>query len=197
MKRYGHAPPTPRTTMKRTLLALLLSAAIAPFATAQVRALTLSEMVEVADQGVFGQILSKRVQRLDALDGRTLYYTTLVVEGRQLADGTPVRVEVAFPGGFINEEEGYWHSESPSADETRVGSEIIAFYKWSPGMGGALDANWLYANHGGLFRTVAGPADHVVLGRGEGYAIAKNIRLNDLDQSVAKIRVEQAQKKSR
>ena len=170
---------------------------LGPALGAQVRALTLSEMVEVADQGVFGQILSKRVQRLDALDGRTLYYTTMVVEGRQLADGTPVRVEVAFPGGFINEEEGYWHSESPSADETRVGSEIIAFYKWSPGMGGALDANWLYANHGGLFRTVAGPADHVVLGRGEGYAIAKNMRLSDLDQSVAKIRVEQAQKKSR
>lgn len=186
--------------MKNLVRAALTALALAAGASAlgaQVRALTLSEMVEVADQGVFGQILSKRVTRLDALDGRTLYYTSMTIEGRQLADGTPVRVEVAFPGGFINEEEGYWHSESPGADETRVGSEIIAFYKWTPGMGGALEANWLYANHGGLFRTVQGPSGHVVLGRGDGYAVAKNVRLTDLDQAVAKIRVEQAQKKSR
>ena len=186
--------------MKNLVRAALSALALAVGASAlgaQVRALTLSEMVEVADQGVFGQILSKRVTRLDALDGRTLYYTSMTIEGRQLADGTPVRVEVAFPGGFIHEEEGYWHSESPGADETRVGSEIIAFYKWTPGMGGALEANWLYANHGGLFRTVQGPSGHVVLGRGDGYAVAKNVRLTDLDQAVAKIRVEQAQKKSR
>lgn len=183
--------------MKRFLVALLLSAALAPAAGAQVRALTLSEMVEVADQGVVGQILSKRVARIDAPDGRTLYYTTMTLGGRLLADGTPIQVDVSFPGGFVSEEEGYWHSESPGADETVVGSWIVAFYKWTPGMGGALNANWLYANHGGLFRTLEGPGGQVVLGRGQGYAVAKNVRVLDLEQSVKQIRVEQAQKKSR
>jgi len=179
------------------LTALLLALALGTQAEAQVKALTLPEMVAASDHGVFGRILSKRVARIDAADGRTLYYTTMTVEGRMLDDGTPVRLDVSYPGGFLNEEEGYWHSESPGADETRVGSDVVLFYKWTAGMGGALQANWLYANHGGLYRTVVGPKGPMALGRGQGYAVARNLQVSDLEASVQRIRIEEAQERNR
>ena len=99
------------------------------------------------------------------------YFTTMTIEGSLLGDGTAVTVDVSFPGGFINEEEGVWNSESPSADETAVGQRIVAFYTWHGGIGGRNEANWLHTNHGGLYRTVEGPSGRVVLGRGQGYAV--------------------------
>ena len=180
---------------------LLLAALCASFGTlgvhAQVRSLDLSEMVAVSDRGVYGQIVSKRVSRVDAADGRVLYFTTMTIEGRHLSDGTPVRIDVSYPGGFVSEEEGYWHSESPGNEETRVGSHIVAFYKWFNGMGEAHATNWLYANHGGLYQTVEGPKGSMVLGRGQGYAVSKNVRVTDLEASVKQIRAEQAKQRNR
>lgn len=180
-------------TLAATAAALACSASLA---TAQVRALTLPEMVNESDQAVYGEITSKRVQKIVAEDGRELFFTTLTVEGRLMHDATPITVEVAFPGGFIGDE-GYWHSESPSADETRVGTRIVAFYKWFAGMGEAHSANWLYANHGGLYRTVDGPRGTMVLGRGESYAVSKNLALDDLEASVTKLRAERARRQGR
>jgi hypothetical protein len=40
------------------------------------------------------------------------------------------------------------------------------------------------AAHGGLYRTVDGLSDSVVLGRGAGYAIERNVKLTDLDKAV-------------
>ena len=71
----------PRASFLASLLAV---AAFATPAAAQVKAMDLPEMVSVADQAVHGRILSKRVARIDAPDGRTLYYTTMTVEGRLL-----------------------------------------------------------------------------------------------------------------
>ena len=184
--------------MMRRALALCGAALfLAGSTNAQVRALNLSEMVEACDHGVYGQILSKRVSRIDAEDGRVLYFTTMTLEGRQLSDGTPVRIDVSYPGGFISEEEGYWHSESPGAEETRVGSHIVAFYKWFDGMGGAHATNWLYANHGGLYQSVEGPQGSMVLGRGNGYAVSRNLRVTDLEASVRQLRIEQARRRNR
>ena len=183
--------------MKRVVSLFGAALLLASSTTAQVRALDLTEMVEVCDNAVYGQILSKHVSRLEAEDGRILYFTTLTVEGRLLTDGTPVRVDVSYPGGFINENEGYWHSESPGDEETRVGSRIVAFYKWFDGMGGAHATNWLYANHGGLYQSVDGPKGAMVLGRGQGYAVSKNLRVNDLEASVKRIRADQARRKNR
>ena len=54
-------------------------------------------------------------------------------------------------------------------------------------MGGGVWANGLYASHGGLYRTVQGPSGPVVLGRGTGYAIARNVKLADLSTAVRTI----------
>jgi hypothetical protein len=44
------------------------------------------------------------------------------------------------------------------------------------------------AAHGGIYRTVDGLNDSVVLGRGQGYAIERNTRLSDLDKAVRTIK---------
>ena len=164
---------------------LLLGALLLPLGHAQIERLTLPQMVEKSDNGVFATITASRVFRVDhPIDGPELYFTTLTLSGTSLADGKPIQVEVTFPGGFINEEEGVHNSEAPSADDTRLGNEIVAFYKWSDNMGGDVAANALYASHGGLFRTVDGPTGRVVLGRGDGYAISNNQSLTSLETAV-------------
>ena len=46
----------------------------------------------------------------------------------------------------------------------------------------------LYASHGGVYRTVDGPQGVVVLGRGEGYAVKNNTRLDHLEVAIPKLR---------
>ena len=178
-------------------LASLALALTASSTTAQVKAMDLPEMVQACDHAVYGQILSKKVSRVDGTDGYPRYFTTLTIAGRTMDDGTAVQVDVSYPGGFLSEDEGYWHSESPGDDETKVGSHIIAFYKWMPAMGGAHTTNWLYANHGGLYQSVQGPKGALVLGRGKGYAVAKNLQVTDLEKAVRQIRIEDAQRKNK
>lgn len=102
-------------------------------------------------------------------------------------DGEQTTIVVTFPGGFINEREGVWNSEAPSADDIKIGNQIVAFYKHIDNAGGDLECNILYASHGGLYRTVDSPNGTVVMGRGEGYAIQHNTRISDLDTAISKI----------
>lgn len=170
---------------KPTILTALAVAAGAAIAGAQIERLSLSQMVDKTDGAVLAEIVGSKVFRVDhPIDGPELYYTTLTLEGTSLSDGTPIVVDVTFPGGFIDEENGAHNSEAPSADDTQLGNVIVAFYKWSDNMGGDVAANALYASHGGLFRTVDGPSGTVVLGRGEGYAIDNNIKVSTLRTAV-------------
>lgn len=179
----------------KKLLALLLPLALLasdPQATASIERLTLDQMVSKTDDGVDATIVSSRVFRVDhPTDGSELYFTTLTLAGRALSDGRASTVDVTFPGGFLNENEGVWNSEAPSADDIRTGNRVIAFFKFAPNMGGDVAGNALYASHGGLFRVVEGAQGPVALGRGEGYAVANNVRVADLETAVQTIRAEQ------
>jgi hypothetical protein len=155
---------------------------------AQIERLTLEQMVSKADNAIVGEITKKEVIRIDhPVDGPELYYTHLTIEGRSLIDGILDTTVVTFAGGFINEEEGVWNSEAPSAADTKIGNRVVAFYAFSENMGGDLAGNALYAAHGGLYRTVASRRGTVVLGRGEGYAIENNIKLKGLDSRITAI----------
>ena len=98
---------------------------------------------------------------------------------------------MTFHGGFIDEESGVYNSEAPSADDVRMGSDVAAFYSWTDNMGGDLEANAMCAGHGGVYRTIKGRKGTVVLGRGEGYAVSKNILLTDLDGEISRLTREQ------
>lgn len=169
-------------------LAGLLLAALG-VASAQIKSFTLEEMVQTADQSVYGQIIGSRVFRVvSPADGSEFYYTRITIQGRTLADGQPTTVDVTFRGGFLNETEGVFNSEAPAADDVKVGKRVVAFYRWADDMGGGVAANTLVAAHGGLYRTVEGPRGPAVLGRGEGYAIGANRKLEQLESSVRLLR---------
>ena len=152
---------------------------------AQIKELSLPEMVEACDDAVYGEIVGSHVFRVDhPSDGDQLYFTTLTIEGRLLGDGSPITVDVTHHGGFIGEEEGVYNSEAPSRDDTRLGNRVVVFYDWTNNMGGGVAANAIVASHGGLYRTLNGPKGPIVMGRGTGYALETNLRLTHLERAV-------------
>lgn len=155
---------------------------------AQIERLDMDQMVAKTDNTVVGEIVASKVFRVnDPVDGPDLFYTTITIKGRSLVDGKVLEIPVTFPGGFINREEGVHNSEAPAADEIRIGNEVVAFYKWSDNMGGQVAGNALYASHGGIYRVVQSGGEYVALGKGQGYAIAKNWKLKQLDAEISRI----------
>ena len=170
-------------------LAALFVASAGTICFSQIKKLDLVEMVAETDDAVFGQITNSHVFRVDhPLDGPELYFTRLTIVGTTLSDGTVTTVDVTYAGGFIDEDNGVWNSEAPSADDVKLGNNVVAFYTWTNNMGGDVAGNALHAMHGGLYRTVSGPQNTVVLGRGAGYAISTNTEILDLTQAVRRIR---------
>lgn len=174
----------------RTLgLSVFALAAAASLGLAQIERLDLAQMVAKTDNAVVGKIIDSKVIRVDdPVDGPQLYYTTLTIQGQSLYDGQTISVPVTFAGGFIAPDDGVFNSEAPSADDTKLGNEVVAFYKWSDNMGGHVAANALYASHGGLYRVVPSKRGPVVLGRGDGYAISSNMTVPALTGAIAKVR---------
>ena len=166
-------------------LALLAGSAVG---LAQIQRLTLDQMVQKTDGAIVGTIVKHKVFRVDhPVDGPELYYTTLTLQGNSLDDGREQQVEVTFPGGFVNENEGVWNSEAPTADEIRIGNRVVAFYGWVDNMGGDVAGHALWASHGGLYQVAGSAAKQVVLGKGEGYAISSNWELDKLDQEITRL----------
>ena len=170
-------------------LAALVLASAGTVGYSQIKRLSLTEIVSETDDAIVGHITNSYVFRVDhPVDGPELYFTTLTIAGKSLADDTPMTLSITYPGGFIDPEHGVWNSEAPTADDVQLGNYVVAFYEWTNDMGGQVAGNALYAMHGGLYRTVSGPQNTVVLGRGDGYAISSNTELTDLTQAARRIR---------
>lgn len=178
--------------MKRTHLAAVCALALCGLSqpgAAKIESLTLAQMVAKAEQCVLGTIRTREVVRIDhPTDGGELYFTKLRIEGRSLYDGRALDVTLAFAGGMLEDGRGVWNSEAPSADDTRPGSKVVAFYSWSDNMGGEFASNALYAAHGGLYRVMKTRKGEIVLGRGQGYALDTNRVVSELESAVAKLR---------
>lgn len=175
--------------IQKTLTALVLGGAAlagaAVLGTAQIERLDLNQMVQRSDDAIVGKITARNVIRIDhEVDGPELYYTSLTIQGRSLTSNEPRTVDVWFGGGFINETEGVFNSEAPTMDDQKVGNQVVAFYKFEENMGGDLSGNALMTWHGGLYRTFESRGTTFVQGRGNGYAIPSNLRLDDLDAQV-------------
>lgn len=186
----GHAPP--QSTMphlQRLFLCMAFAvAAAAPPVRASIERLDLPTMVAKADGAVEGVITRRRVVRIDDVkDGPELYFTLITIEGRSLADGAPLTVEVVHAGGFVDARHGVFNSEAPAADDTRIGNRVVAFYKRSANVGGGLAGNALYAAHGGIYRTFQAAKGVIVQGRGAGYAVNGNVELATLRARVTEL----------
>lgn len=176
--------------MKKLLIAALplaLLAWAAVPATAKVERLTLEQMVARTDNALDAEIVARHVFTVDDPVHGDLYFTRLTLAGNSLRDGRATTVDVVYAGGFLADGSGVWNSEAPSEDDVRLGNRVIAFYRFVGDMGGGVAANALYASHGGLFRTQGGPAGRVVLGRGEGYAIPLNTKVESVGTAVRTI----------
>lgn len=158
-------------------------------ARAKVVALDLPAMMKACDGAVVGKIVERQVFRIDhPIDGPELFYTTITVTGRSLVDGQEQTVDMTFPGGFITEEEGVYNSESPFEQEVKIGNDVVAFYDWTDNMGGDVAGNGLVAAHGGLYQVENNRAgDRIVRGRGPGYAVSSNLRLEELDSEITRL----------
>ena len=158
-------------------------------ARAKVVALDLPAMMQVCDGAIHGTIQQRQVFRIDhPIDGPELFYTTITVSGRSLVNGSEARVEMTFPGGFITAEEGVYNSESPFEQEVKIGNEIVAFYDWTENMGGDVRGNGLVAAHGGLYQVEENRlGQSIVRGRGPGYAVSSNLRLEELDSEITRL----------
>jgi hypothetical protein len=156
---------------------------------AKIERLTLAQMVRRADNCVAGRIVARQVFRVDhPRDGDELYFTRLSIEGRSLCTGRSIEVAVTFAGGVMPDGDGVWNSEAPAADDTKVGNDVVVFYKWSDNLGGDVAGNALYCAHGGLFRIAHTRKGDFVLGRGEGYAIDGNALLGELEKQIVALR---------
>ena len=183
-------------TIRAVLPATLVLAALGAFAPAQIKRLTLPEMVQDADQAIYGQIIGSHAFRLDdPIDGPELYFTTITIQGRLLASGQTTTVDVTFRGGFVSETEGVFNSEAPAADDVKVGKRVVAFYRWSDNIGAGRGANVLMAAHGGIYRTVHTSSGPAVLGRGPGYAISSNRYVEQLESAVKLLAVQKSSKR--
>lgn len=168
------------------LVSALAVVALAALGTAQILRLDLSQMIARTTDTVRGKIAARHVIRIDhPVDGPELYFTTLTIEGRSLETGKPLTVDVSFAGGFVDEEHGSFNSEAPSADDTRVGNDVVCFFQKNANLGGGFACNEILTWHGGLYRTFERKGDTIVQGRGEGYAVPANVRLEELTKQIA------------
>lgn len=165
--------------------ALLAAASIA---TAQILRVDLPQILVETNDTVFGTIVKKRVVRIDhPVDGSELYFTTLSIEGRSLESGKPASVDVSYMGGFVDPENGSFNSEAPSADDTKVGNRVVCFYTYNENMGGDFSGNGIFGWHGGIYRTFERGGTVFVQGRGDGYAIPRNVTLRDLEAQIVQL----------
>jgi hypothetical protein len=182
--------------MKRLKLLPIAVVCLTAIASASIERLTLRQMVERADDAVFGEIIEREVTAVPLeRDGEEMYFTTLHVRGQSVLNGKQVTVTVSYPGGVLNKRRGSFNSEAPSADDVALGGKVLVFYKWSDNMGGGFAANALYASHGGLFKSFKDKQGRVVVkGRGKGYAVPKNLRLTQLETDARKYKQDHERK---
>lgn len=158
------------------LLALLLAGA----GHACIKALTLDEMVGKTDAAVLGTVTNVETVRYTPPGDDRMIYTVVTVEGEDLYTGKARTLKAAFVGGTY-QGESMLVTSMPAPSEYRLGSRVLAFSApvdgWGPQVG-----RCLYAAMGGVFQVHG----DVVFGKGEGFAIEGNLRLQELRQGVAR-----------
>ena len=118
-----------------------------------------------------------------ALDGSPAAYTNLLVKGESLYTGKAETVTASFVGGFLAGQR-IFSAEEPTASETQVGRKVVVFTSPWPSKGNA-PPRCLVAQHAGIFTVQPGPQGDVVLGKGEGFAIERNVLLQNLKAQAA------------
>ena len=143
---------------------------------------------ETLESVMHGKIVANAVFRTDVPE-QGLFFTKLQIEGTDLLTGQPKILEVKYIGGFISPTEGAFNSEAPHADDVKVGNEVVIFTYFEENLGNGVSGHAIYALHGGLYRVVNTSRNgKIVLGRGEGYAVSRNWKLEELGARVVELK---------
>ena len=166
----------------RWLAVLPLFLLLARGSDACIEALTLSQMVQKTDAAVLGTITDVHGVRFVTDDEDRMIYTVVTIEGEDLYTGLPRTIEAAFVGGTYKGE-SMLVTSMPAPSEYRIGNEVLIFSGKVEGWGPEIE-RCVYAAMGGIFRTVDTRKGTVLLGKGMGTAVERNIRLSDLRNGI-------------
>lgn len=166
------------------LLAGAASLALVQVGRACIEELDLAQMVAKTDAAVRGTIKSVHTVQYTPPGDDRLIYTVLTVEGIDLYTGQARTIDAAFLGGTY-QGDSMMVTSMPAPAEYRVGNQVLVFSAPVEGWGPEVD-RCVYAAMGGIFREVAAKNGPVLLGKGEGFAISDNVRLEGLQSAIAK-----------
>ena len=153
------------------VVALVATLALALPTPASIQAMDLGQLMTATSKTIHGTITAREVVKL-AHPWPDAVYTQLTITGENARTGEREQVKVLFHGSHDARDQ-YTISEMPTLQDTRVGSEVIAFYSPRKDMEG----RHLLSNLGGVFRVERAFGQPVVLGKGQGFAFEKNEKL--------------------
>lgn len=180
------------------LIIAVLAIAVVPL-TAAVKAMNLREQVSICSGVIYGKIIAKEAQRFDYADRKDVTFTKLTVQGEDLTTGQSATREIYYMGGMWN---GSLEttSVSPKEHQTRLGATVVIFYWFSKDVRpmATSDGAFKASSFASVFQVQQGAGSAAVIGFGEGCAIPKNRKIDDLRAEVQLIYQElQAEKKNR
>lgn len=150
----------------------LAAALLVAGSVAAIKAMTLSELMEITTDVAHVRITAKSTQRADyPYEG--CVWTKLTVAGESLRTGKAVETELFFLGSH-EANDRFTISEMPVLQDTRVGAEAVAFFWKDPELLGG--ANRIF-DLSGVYRVEKGFGEPVVVGKGEGFAWPQNVKL--------------------
>ena len=155
-------------------LAMVSMAAIEP--------LDLERMADLAPLRLAGEIVSRQGFMGHHPGLGQVPMTRLTVAGRDLATGERKTVQVAYLGGTVKGLSLRCSTQPPDR-ETAPGTQVVVFAAPEEVYG----CTMLVAQYGGIFRLQRGEAGQVVVGKGPGTAVPRNILLAELEADLARI----------
>jgi len=169
----------------RWLVAAAFAVLLVQGGSACIEELDLAQMISKTDSAVHGTITDVRTVRFVPEGDDRLIYTILTIEGEDLYTGNAMTAEAAFLGGTF-EDDSMTVTSMPAPSEYRIGNDVVVFRGAVEGWGPEID-HAVYAAMGGIFRTFDTKNGTVVLGKGEGTAIDKNIRVSNLKNAISNL----------
>jgi hypothetical protein len=167
----------PRIALSLGLLAAVSAAAI--------KALTLSELMEITTDTAHVHITGRSSVQLDYPYGGAVW-TRLSVQGESLRTGAAVKTDLMFLGSHDPADE-FTISEMPTLQDTRTGGEAVVFWWDDPELAGG--AHRIF-DLSGVYRVEQAFGAPVVIGKGEGFAWSENVKLADAGNQVRQAHLE-------
>ena len=167
------------SSLSKFLKGAAAAALLAGSAWAAIKAFSLEEMARTAQGCIAGEIVSREGYLLKTRELGDLHMTRLTIRGRDLFTGEPATVKVSYFGGTVNGVTIRCSTQPPDRD-TQPGLRVVAFHRHEKAFG----VSMLVAQFGGIYRIEKGSRGDVVLGKGAGMAVPRNMLLSDLEAAL-------------